>query len=97
MKGMDLRAGQRSIGIGIAASAVAIALVTVPIYGLREVMPVAGAGVLYLLPVLLASTGWGLWLGVGTAVASPSARTSWWRGSAQPCGGSRPRPRMSRW
>ena len=50
MTDMDLRAGQRSLGIGIAASAVAIALVTVAIYGLREVMPVAGAGVLYFIP-----------------------------------------------
>ena len=66
---MDLRTGQRSLGIGIAASAVAIALVTVAIYALREVMPVAGAGVLYLLPVLIASTGWGLWLGVTAAIA----------------------------
>ena len=70
---MDLRAAQRSIPIGIAASAVAIALVTVAIYALREVMPVAGAGVLYLLPVLLASTTWGLWLGVATSVASAAA------------------------
>ena len=73
MKRMDLRAGQRSLGVGIATAVVAIALVTIAIYGLREVMPVAGAGVLYLLPVLLASTGWGLWLGVGTAVASAVA------------------------
>ena len=70
---MDVRAGQRSLGVGIATAVVAIVLVTVAIYGLREVMPVAGAGVLYLLPVLLASTGWGLWLGVGTAVASAAA------------------------
>ncbi len=35
-------------------------------------MPVAGAGVLYLLPVLLASR-WGMWLGIATAVASAAA------------------------
>ena len=36
-------------------------------------MPVEGSGVLYLLPVLLASTRWGLWLGVATAIASAAA------------------------
>ena len=54
----------RPIAAGVVASAIAVAAVTGLIFGLREVMPVAGAGVLYLLPVLLASTGWGVWLGV---------------------------------
>ena len=68
MAEMDLRSGQRSLAVAVAASAAAVALVTIAIYGLREVMPVAGAGVLYLLPVLLASR-WGMWLGIATAVA----------------------------
>ncbi len=70
---MDLRVAQRSLALGIAVSAAAVAVVTIAIFGLREVMPVAGAGVLYLLPVLLASTGWGMWLGVSTAIASAAA------------------------
>jgi two-component system sensor histidine kinase KdpD len=70
---MELRAAQRSLAVGVGVSALAVALVTIAIYALREVMPVAGAGVLYLLPVLLASTTWGLWLGVGTAIASALA------------------------
>ncbi len=73
---MDFRAAQRSIPVGIAASAVAIALVTVAIYALREVMPVAGAGVLYLLPVLLASTSWGLSLGVATSLLERRSRST---------------------
>ncbi len=59
--------------VGLAISATAVAAVTVSIYGLREVMPVAGAGIVYLLPVLLASIRWGLWIGVATAIASAGA------------------------
>jgi two-component system, OmpR family, sensor histidine kinase KdpD len=59
--------------VGLAVSAATVAAVTISIYGLREVMPVAGAGIVYLLPVLLASIRWGLWLGVATAIASAAA------------------------
>ena len=55
------------------AAVLAIAVVTVLIYALREVMPVAAAGVLYLLPVLLVSGYWGLTLGIGTSIASAAA------------------------
>jgi two-component system sensor histidine kinase KdpD len=63
----------RSLAFGVAASIAAVAVVTGAIYALREVMPVSAAGVLYLLPVLLASTYWGLTMGVGTAVLSALA------------------------
>jgi two-component system, OmpR family, sensor histidine kinase KdpD len=70
---MAPRFGPRRIAVGLAVSAAAVAAVTISIYGLREVMPVAGAGIIYLLPVLLASIRWGLWLGVATAIASAAA------------------------
>ena len=50
-----------------------VAAVTGSIYALREVMPVVGTGVVYLLPVLLVSTYYGLGAGVGTAFASALA------------------------
>jgi two-component system sensor histidine kinase KdpD len=59
--------------MGLAVAAAAVAVATASIYGLREVMPVAGAGIVYVLPVLLTSIGWGLWPGVATAVASAAA------------------------
>jgi two-component system sensor histidine kinase KdpD len=70
---MAPRFGPRRTAVGLAVSAAAVAAVTISIYGLREVMPVAGAGIIYLLPVLLASIRWGLWLGVATAIASAAA------------------------
>jgi two-component system sensor histidine kinase KdpD len=63
----------RRTAVGLAVSAVAVAAVTISIYGLREAMPVAGAGIVYLLPVLLGSIRWGLWTGVATAIASAAA------------------------
>ena len=50
-----------------------VAAVTVLIYALREVMPVEGAGVVYVLPVVLVSTRWGLSLGLATALLSALA------------------------
>jgi two-component system sensor histidine kinase KdpD len=70
---MALQSRGTSLAVAIALSVAAVAAVTGAIYGLREVMPVEGSGVIYLLPVLLASTRWGLWLGVGTAIASAAA------------------------
>jgi two-component system sensor histidine kinase KdpD len=58
---------------GLAVSIAAVAAVTALIYGLRGVMPVAGAGILYLVPVLIASIRWGVGLGVATAIASGAA------------------------
>jgi two-component system sensor histidine kinase KdpD len=70
---MPAHSRTQSRGIGIVVSVIAVAAVTLLIYTLREVMPVAAAGVLYLLPVLLASSYWGLALGAGTALLSAAA------------------------
>lgn len=71
--GVSATRDRRSPLLGAAASLAAVAIVTALIYALREVMPVSAAGVLYLLPVLLASTYWGFTYGVGTAVLSALA------------------------
>ena len=63
----------RSIAAGVVVSAIAVAIVTGLIYALRDVMPVEAAGVLYLLPVLLASSYWGLAMGIGTSILSALA------------------------
>ena len=68
-----MRAPTRSAAPGLAISLLGVAAVTLLIYPLREAMPVAAAGVLYLLPVLLASTYWGLAVGVVTALAGATA------------------------
>jgi two-component system sensor histidine kinase KdpD len=59
--------------VGVAAGALAVALTTLVIFPLRHVMPVVSTGVVYLLAVLLVSTWFGLWIGLGTAVASALA------------------------
>lgn len=50
-----------------------MALTTLLIYPLREVTPAVSNGVVYLLPVLLVATYWGLVLGLLTAVGSAAA------------------------
>lgn len=55
---------------GVVAAIAAVAVTTLLIYAVREAAPPVSTGVLYLLPVLLVSTNWGLRLGVFTAVAS---------------------------
>jgi two-component system, OmpR family, sensor histidine kinase KdpD len=64
---------RRSFTLGLAVSVGAVAVITGVIYGLRELVPVVSTGVVYLLAVLLVSTGWGLWLGLVTAVLSAAA------------------------
>jgi two-component system, OmpR family, sensor histidine kinase KdpD len=64
---------RRSWKIGLAVSVGAVAVITGVIYGLRELVPVVSTGVVYLLAVLLVSTGWGLWLGLVTAMLSAAA------------------------
>src|SRR5262245_43985180 len=63
----------RSVVTGAIVSLIAVAVVTALIYVLRDEMPVAAAGVLYLLPVLLASIYWGLAMGVATSLVSAAA------------------------
>lgn len=70
---MATRVTWRRIRNALIVATAAVAAATIAIYGLREMMPVAGAGIVYLLPVLLTSILWGLWLGVATAIASAAA------------------------
>jgi two-component system sensor histidine kinase KdpD len=70
---MTSRTGLRATATGVVVSAASIAAVTLAIFALRDVMPVEAAGVLYLLPVLLASSYWGLTLGILTSIASATA------------------------
>ena len=70
---MATRIASRHTSTGLIVATGAVIAGTIAIYGLREVMPVAGAGIVYLLPVLLTSIRWGLWLGVATAIASAAA------------------------
>ena len=58
----------RSPLVGLAASVGSVALITLLIYPLREVVPVVSTGVVYTLAVLFVSSYWGLYLGLLTAV-----------------------------
>lgn len=58
---------------GIGAALLAVALTTALIFPLREVVPAVSTGVVYLLAVLVVASWFGLWVGLGTAVASALA------------------------
>ncbi|MEA2384821.1 MAG: two-component system, OmpR family, sensor histidine kinase KdpD [Solirubrobacteraceae bacterium] len=68
-----LRADPPSTPAGIVAALLGVGAITGVIYPLRIVSPPTSNGVLYLLVVLLVSTGWGLWLGLATSVLSAAA------------------------
>src|SRR5215210_5653585 len=68
-----LRPEPPSLLAGLAASVLAVAVITALIYPLREVSPAESNGVAYLLAVLLVSTIWGLRLGLLTSVLSAAA------------------------
>ncbi len=61
------RAGALVALVGVAASTGVVALLA------DDVAPAASLSVVYLLPVLLVSTGWGLGLGLGTSLVSALA------------------------
>lgn len=63
----------RPVAAGVVVGALSVCAITLAIYPVRSVAPVVSAGVLYLLAVLVVSTGWGLALGVGTGVAGALA------------------------
>jgi two-component system, OmpR family, sensor histidine kinase KdpD len=63
----------RSLVVGGLVAAASISAITALGYGLREIMPVAATGVVYMLAVLLVSSHWGLWLGLATSLASALA------------------------
>jgi two-component system sensor histidine kinase KdpD len=58
---------------GLLAAFGSVAVITILIYGLREIVPVVSTGVVYTLAVLLVSSYWGLWLGLLTALMSAAA------------------------
>lgn len=62
-----------STALGLVTAAGGIAGVTALIYPLRAFMPVASAGVVYLLVVLVVSIGWGFRLGLLTCLMSTTA------------------------
>ena len=55
------------------AAVISVTVITAAIYGLRELVPVLSTGVVYMLAVLLVSSGWGLWFGLLAAVLSAAA------------------------
>ena len=61
---------ERNVGVGLLAAVASVAAITLAIYGLRELVPVVSTGVVYMLAVLLVSSGWGLWLGLVTGLLS---------------------------
>ena len=62
--------------LGVVAAVLSLASTTALLYPLSDVAPAVSLGVVYLLAVLLVSTVWGLWLGVGTGIAA-AAVFSW--------------------
>lgn len=67
---MPLTLSRPSLRAGALVAVLGVALCTVAIAGLEGLAPAASLSVLYLLPVLLVSTGWGLRLGLATSLAS---------------------------
>ncbi len=63
----------RSRWLGVLAAAGSIALTTALLFPLEDIAPAVSLGVVYLLPVLLVSIVWGLWLGLATSLAAALA------------------------
>lgn len=68
-----LRDPAPSVLWGVLVLCASVTAITLAIFPLRAVAPAVSAGVLYLLAVLVVSTGWGVVLGVLTGVASAAA------------------------
>ena len=68
-----LQAARPAAATGVLVVLGGVAAVTALLYPLSDAAPRASLGVLYLLVVLVASTWWGMWLGVGAAVLSAAA------------------------
>jgi two-component system, OmpR family, sensor histidine kinase KdpD len=64
---------ERNTASGVFAAVLSVAVITLAIYGLRELVPVVSTGVVYMLAVLLVSGVWGLALGLFTALLSAAA------------------------
>ncbi|HEY4277571.1 MAG TPA: DUF4118 domain-containing protein, partial [Conexibacter sp.] len=68
-----LRDTRPPLAAGILGGAFAVAMTTALIFPLRTIVPAVSTGVVYLLAVLIVATWSGLWVGLGTAVASTLA------------------------
>ncbi len=68
-----LRERRPSNAVGLLVVVAGVTTTTALVFPLSDVAPRASLGVLYLLVVLVASTYWGLWLGVIAAVLSAGA------------------------
>ncbi len=62
-----------SAWLGLAASLVVVAAVTLLVYPLKKIAPAVSLGVVYIPGVLLISIAWGLRLGLLTALLSAAA------------------------
>jgi two-component system, OmpR family, sensor histidine kinase KdpD len=63
----------RNSWLGVLVAAGSIALTTALLFPLEDIAPAVSLGVLYLLPVLLISIVWGLWLGLATSLVAALA------------------------
>ncbi|HWX75187.1 MAG TPA: DUF4118 domain-containing protein, partial [Solirubrobacteraceae bacterium] len=68
-----LKAGRPSRALGVLAAVASVAAVTALIYPLKRISPVVSLGVVYVLPVVVIATFWGLRFGVATSVLSAAA------------------------
>lgn len=62
-----------SFAAGVVVAFVSVAIATALVFPLKDVAPVVSLGVVYLLGVLVISAGWGLRMGVLTALVSAAA------------------------
>jgi two-component system sensor histidine kinase KdpD len=67
------RQGRHSTIAGLAVAVLSVAAVTGASYALREFAPPISTGVVFLLPVLLVSSTWGLWSGLVTSLLAAAA------------------------
>jgi two-component system sensor histidine kinase KdpD len=65
--------GGRRPALGVLVAVGSVALTTALLFPLEEIAEPVSLGVLYLLPVLLVSIVWGLWLGLATSVIAALA------------------------
>jgi two-component system, OmpR family, sensor histidine kinase KdpD len=70
---LRLKSDRPSRTAGVLVAAVSVGAATALIYPLKQVTPVLSLGVLYVLPVVVVSTFWGLIFGIGTSVLSAAA------------------------
>jgi two-component system, OmpR family, sensor histidine kinase KdpD len=72
-RSLTLREVRPSALVGVLAAIVGVGVTTAVVYPLKSVAPTVSLGVVYIVPVLLISAYWGLWLGLATALVSAAA------------------------